>query len=98
MINNEDKATLVELMVPEMEKFKLKREDVFNVDRLVYGDYMAGIDGENRPYVQVEDLATMLTRIMEFLDDQNAGSKSPMKLVMFLDACDHVSRVCRVLR
>jgi dynein heavy chain len=28
----------------------------------------------------------------------NAGAKHPMKLVMFLDACDHVSRICRILR
>jgi hypothetical protein len=51
MINNTDKDILVELMVPEIEKFKLKKEDVFNVERLIYGDYLNGIDGENRPYV-----------------------------------------------
>lgn len=98
MINNDDKATLVDLMVPEIEKFKLKKEDVFNVDRLIYGDYLAGIDGENRPYVQIEELPVMLTKIMEYLEDHNSGSKNPMKLVMFLDACDHVSRICRILR
>ena len=40
----------------------------------------------------------MLTKIDEFLEDFNSGSKHPMKLVMFLDACDHTSRICRVLR
>jgi dynein heavy chain len=40
----------------------------------------------------------MLSKIIEFLEEYNQGSKSPMKLVMFLDACDHVSRICRVLR
>ena len=59
---------------------------------------MAGIDGENRPYVQVDDIPLMLTKIDEFLEDFNSGSKHPMKLVMFLDACDHTSRICRVLR
>lgn len=98
MINNTDKDILVELMVPEIEKFKLKKEDVFNVERLIYGDYLNGIDGENRPYVQIEEIPTMLSKIIEFLEEYNQGSKSPMKLVMFLDACDHVSRICRVLR
>lgn len=98
MINNKDKDILVELMVPEIEKFKLKKEDVFNVERLIYGDYLNGIDGENRPYVQIEEIPTMLSKIIEFLEEYNQGSKSPMKLVMFLDACDHVSRICRVLR
>jgi dynein heavy chain len=26
------------------------------------------------------------------------GNKKAMKLVMFLDACEHVSRVCRIIR
>ena len=28
----------------------------------------------------------------------NAGAKHSMKLVMFLDACEHVARICRILR
>jgi len=40
----------------------------------------------------------MVKRIEDYLEDFNAGSKHQMKLVMFLDACDHVSRICRVLR
>ena len=40
----------------------------------------------------------MITKIVEFLEEFNSGTKHPMKLVMFLDACDHVSRMCRVLR
>jgi dynein heavy chain len=40
----------------------------------------------------------MIEKIIEYLDDLNSGSKIPMLLVMFLDACDHVARICRVLR
>lgn len=98
MINNDDKGVLVDLLLQEAEKFKLKREDIFNVERIIYGDYINGIDGENRPYVQVIDVKDMINKIIEFLEDHNQGSKSPMKLVMFLDACDHVSRIARILR
>lgn len=37
---------------------------------------------------------------MEYLDEYNAemGSKKAMKLVMFLDACEHVSRISRIIR
>jgi len=28
----------------------------------------------------------------------NAGAKHMMRLVMFLDACEHVARICRILR
>ena len=40
----------------------------------------------------------MIQKIVEYLEEFNSGTKHPMKLVMFLDACDHVSRICRVLR
>jgi dynein heavy chain len=98
MINNQDREVLLNLLLTEAEKFKLKKADIFNVDRILFGDYMAGIDGENRPYIQIEDIPLMLTKIAEFLEDFNSGTKHPMKLVMFLDACDHVNRICRILR
>lgn len=98
MINEQDKATLLELLLGETEKMKVKKDDIFNVERIIYGDYFAGIDGENRPYVQIEDIPQMIEKIKEYLEDFNSGTKHPMKLVMFLDACDHVSRICRVLR
>lgn len=59
---------------------------------------MMGNEGDNRPYCIVDDLKRFVKRIEDYLEDYNAGSKHPMKLVMFLDACDHVSRICRVLR
>jgi dynein heavy chain len=67
-------------------------------ERILFGDYMTGIESENRPYQLIENLNDMVKKIEEYLDDYNAGVKIPMKLVMFLDACDHVNRICRVLR
>ena len=89
---------LLDLLLVETEKLKMKKTDIFNVERLLFGDYMAGIDGENRPYIQIEDLTLLLTKINEYLDDFNSSTKHPMKLVLFLDACDHVNRICRVLK
>ena len=40
----------------------------------------------------------MVKKIEEYLDDYNSSSKSPMKLILFLDACDHVARIARILR
>lgn len=36
--------------------------------------------------------------IEEYLEDYNSSSSAPMRLVMFLDAVEHVSRVSRVIR
>ena len=59
---------------------------------------MDGIDVENRVYRQIEDLKIMQNKIEEYLDDYNSSVKTQMNLVMFLDACDHVSRIQRILR
>ena len=93
-----DKDILLDLLLVETEKLKMKKTDIFNVERLLFGDYMGGIDGENRPNIQIEDLTLLLTKINEYLDDFNSSTKHPMKLVLFLDACDHVNRICRVLK
>ena len=51
MINDTDKAVLNDLTMTEVVKFKIKEEQILNVERLLYGDYFNGIDGENRPYL-----------------------------------------------
>lgn len=99
MISQEDRDTLKGLLNEEVEKtFLLKIDEVYNVERIIFGDYMQGIDVDHRPYNHITDLKDMVKKIEGFLEDFNAGTKHPMKLIMFLDACDHVSRVCRILR
>jgi dynein heavy chain, axonemal len=56
------------------------------------------MEGEMRPYQIINDLPAMLKKIEEYLEDYNNQSKVQMKLILFLDACDHIARICRVLR
>jgi len=46
----------------------------------------------------LSDLPGFVKKIEEYLEDYNSTSKQPMKLILFLDACDHVSRIARILR
>jgi dynein heavy chain len=78
--------------------FKLEQAEVFNAKRLVFGDYMDGIDVETRVYRQITDLNVLVNKVVEYLEEYNGSVKNQMKLVMFLDACDHVSRISRVVR
>jgi len=39
-----------------------------------------------------------VNKVIEYLEEYNSSVKNQMKLVMFLDACDHVSRISRVVR
>jgi len=99
MVSAEDKETLDDMLHEEALKvYNLEKEQIYVAERIIFGDYMFGIDSDNRPYNLIKDLSQMQTKIEEYLDDYNAGSKHPMRLVMFLDACDHVNRICRVLR
>ena len=99
MISNEDRETLDNLLNEEVQSvFHLTKEQVYITERIIFGDYLSGIDSEIRPYVMIMDLKDMVKKIEGYLEDYNSGTKHPMKLVMFLDACDHVSRICRILR
>jgi len=99
MISDSDKDTLLQLVLTQCEQnFSLSKDEIFENERIIFGDFFYGIDAENRPYQNITDLTKMVKKIEEYLDDYNSGSKHQMKLVMFLDACDHVARICRVLR
>jgi len=51
MVNDRDKDVLLDLILQETGKMNMKKELLFNVERLIYGDYYNGIDGDNRPYI-----------------------------------------------
>eukprot|EP00930_Biecheleria_cincta_P008311 TRINITY_DN10972_c0_g5_i1.p1 TRINITY_DN10972_c0_g5~~TRINITY_DN10972_c0_g5_i1.p1 ORF type:complete len:3933 (-),score=932.09 TRINITY_DN10972_c0_g5_i1:47-11569(-) len=78
------------------ESFPVKPDKVFDKERMIFADFMGG--GDQRFYCEVEDMAAMKTSMEGYLDDYNNMFSVPMPLVMFSDACEHVARVCRVLR
>ncbi|CAF4222790.1 unnamed protein product, partial [Adineta steineri] len=68
-----------------------------HIRALMFGDYIKP-DADPKPYDEITDLS-QLQKVMEsYLDDYNAVSKSPMQLVMFQFAIEHISRVSRVLK
>jgi dynein heavy chain len=66
-------------------------------DRLFFGNFMEGLGADPKIYDEVPDLEKLTNVMYEYLSDYNAESKSPMNLVLFLDAIEHVSRIARVL-
>jgi hypothetical protein len=49
-------------------------------------------------YSRIADMAHLQRVVEEYLEDCNSVSTSPMKLVMFQDAIEHVARICRIVR
>merc|ERR1719230_223941 len=74
-------------------------EELFESEqKLVFGDYTKmGVAREDRKYEEVTDTTKMSQLFTDYLDEYNAENKE-MRLVFFWDACDHVSRLARVLR
>ena len=99
LIDNTDRKWLEGILVEESCKtFSLEKEALMNANRIIYGDYMDGIDAETRIYRQITDTQILVDKVIEYLEEYNGAVKTQMKLVMFLDACDHVSRITRVIR
>ncbi|GMH32802.1 hypothetical protein BSKO_00636 [Bryopsis sp. KO-2023] len=98
LINDEDQGWFHRQQNVLLEKhFSLKYQNVVTADRLIYGDYL--IPGADpKVYSQLSDMNQLVKVAEEYLEDYNAVSNAPMKLVMFLDAIEHVSRICRVVR
>jgi dynein heavy chain len=75
------------------QSFAVTKEEVYNAERIIFGDFMEGIDVEVRVYRQIENLDQLQKKVEEYLEDYNQSTKIQMPLVMFLDACDHVARI-----
>ncbi|KAM4725109.1 LOW QUALITY PROTEIN: dynein axonemal heavy chain 3-like [Anableps anableps] len=68
-----------------------------NIRSLFFGDY-GKPDSDNKVYDEITDLQA-LQEVMEFyLEEYNSCSKTPMSLVIFKFAIEHISRICRVLK
>ncbi|GBG33042.1 Dynein heavy chain 7, axonemal [Hondaea fermentalgiana] len=64
--------------------------------KLFFGSY-ANPDNPKRPYVEVNDVPGLVPLMQDYLELYNAESKTPMDLVMFVFAIEHISRIARVL-
>jgi dynein heavy chain len=98
MVNKEDHDWFKKLVSEKLDlHFKKSWDSIVPGERLIYGDYMVP-GADPKMYDEVCDEAQLVKTIEEYLIDYNNESKSPMPLVMFVDAIEHVSRISRVIR
>ena len=70
--------------------------DPHELRKLMFGDFLVP-GADPRVYTEVTDYDALRSVISEYLGDFNATSKKPMKLVLFLFALEHVSRIVRII-
>ena len=64
---------------------------------LFFGDY-GKPDSDTKAYDEITDLKQLMGAMEYYLEEFNNVSKTPMSLVMFKFAIEHISRICRVLK
>jgi len=97
LVNSEDRTWFEELLKTKISIFQCETSEVLNNSPILYGDFL-NPSVEVKVYEEVTDHSKM-TKIMEdFLDDYNQVNTAQMKLVLFLDATQHVCRISRIIR
>ncbi|GBG29412.1 Dynein heavy chain 7, axonemal [Hondaea fermentalgiana] len=64
--------------------------------RLFFGDFMVP-GADPRMYEEIQEIPKLSETLDTYLEEYNSVSKTPMQLVLFLFAIEHVSRISRVL-
>lgn len=82
------------------ERFKVPPTDLFNTEMIIFNDFMISTYSDNPDYIQVMNFTTLEEKLeqIQVAHNENCKSKDRLDLVMFFDACEHVTRITRVLR
>ncbi|XP_029908318.1 dynein heavy chain 1, axonemal [Myripristis murdjan] len=97
LVNAEDRDWFDRLLQACIQEFGCSFEEALLCQPVLYGDFMIP-EADNKVYTLIED-REKLSRVMEeYLDDYNQISTTKMKLVLFMDAIQHVCRISRILR
>ncbi|XP_052086994.1 dynein axonemal heavy chain 1-like isoform X4 [Mytilus californianus] len=99
LVNDEDRNWFASLIKEKMKTdFKMEFEEVVTKEPVIYGDFMSTSMGDNKPYIEIEDHVKMVKVLDDSLEDYNQINTAQMKLVLFMDAVKHISRISRVIR
>jgi dynein heavy chain len=101
LINREDK-TYFNTILSEMSSRFFSMDvtpESFEEKPIIFGDFIKmGASKEDKMYENLADMKKVNHVLNEYLDDFNMSSSKEMKLVFFLDAVEHVSRIARMTR
>ncbi|XP_029455356.1 dynein heavy chain 1, axonemal [Rhinatrema bivittatum] len=97
LVNDEDRVWFDELMQEIMKEFDSKFEEVIPQQPVLYGDFMTP-GSDSKTYQFIDDHVKMVHVIEEYMEDYNQINTTKMRLVLFMDAIQHICRISRILR
>ncbi|KAI8732070.1 dynein heavy chain 6, axonemal isoform X3, partial [Biomphalaria glabrata] len=101
LINNEDKLFFHKLMAEILYKTFNENFDPhsFIKDPLLFGNFMKmGCPPEEKFNEEISDMNKLQHVLGEYLDDLNLTSPKEMRLVFFMDALEHITRLVRMIQ
>ncbi|KAI4880923.1 hypothetical protein NFI96_025448, partial [Prochilodus magdalenae] len=97
LVSTEDRDWFDQLLQQCIQGFGCSFQEVVPHQPLLFGDFMVpGTD--NKAYQLIEDREKLVHVMEEYMEDYNQVSTTKMKLVLFMDAIQHVCRISRILR
>nr|XP_009665828.1 PREDICTED: dynein heavy chain 1, axonemal [Struthio camelus australis] len=97
LVSEEDRTWFDSLMKHMMEELGTTFEEVIPSQPVLFGDFM--VQGADTKLYEVIDSQEKLKVVIEdYLEEYNQNNTTEMKLVLFMDAMQHICRICRILR
>ncbi|XP_028414460.1 dynein heavy chain 6, axonemal-like [Dendronephthya gigantea] len=101
LINHEDKKYFNTILSEMSQKHFSQNVDpeLFETKPILFGDFMKmGAEPSDRMYEELTDMNKLQNILNDYLDDFNLNSSKEMRLVFFMDAIQHVTRISRMVR
>uniref|UniRef100_A0A8C3ERS2 Dynein axonemal heavy chain 1 n=1 Tax=Corvus moneduloides TaxID=1196302 RepID=A0A8C3ERS2_CORMO len=95
LVSDEDRSWFDNLMTKKMEEFGTTFKEVIPTLPVLFGDFME--PGANVKVYQAIDSQDKLV-IEDYLEEYNQSNTPELKLVLFMDAIQHICRISRILR
>lgn len=98
LVNDQDKSYFKNLMQEICIEFFQKPIVQLN-ETIMFGDFIIfGQAVEDRIYEELTDLEKLKNVLFDYLDDYNGLKGQDVKLILFQDAIEHITRLARLLR
>ncbi|XP_063071051.1 dynein axonemal heavy chain 1 [Engraulis encrasicolus] len=96
LVSAEDRQWFDQLLQSRISEFDCSFDEVVPSQPILFGDFM--VPGTDKVYQHIEDREKLAQVMEEYMEDYNQISTAKLKLVLFMDAIQHVCRISRILR
>ncbi|XP_025927284.1 dynein heavy chain 1, axonemal [Apteryx rowi] len=97
LVSEEDRSWFDSLMKHMMEELGTTFEEVIPSQPVLFGDFMVQ-GADTKLYEAINSQEKLKVVIEDYLEEYNQINTTEMKLVLFMDAIQHICRISRILR